>query len=126
VNIKDSRLDTSPYGSGIAIDHNNNVSITNCEIARNGYYGILVSESKNVSIKNNLIEANDRSGVMAEFLQIGSENITVNNNIIRYNAGYGVESYVVKNSKVEHNTYVGNGNSNEQQKVSDKKFIVME
>jgi parallel beta-helix repeat protein len=126
VDIKDSRLDTSPYGSGIAMDHNHNVSVTNCEIARNGYYGVLISESKNVSIKNNLIEANDRSGVMVEFLHQGSEKISINNNKIQFNNGYGVESYAARNYKINNNIYAGNGNNISQQKPSNKKFIIME
>jgi len=126
VTIKDSRFATSPYGSGIALDQSSGVSLGNCEIARNGYYGILVTESENVSIANNLIEANDRSGVMIEFLQRGSQNIAVSNNLIHFNAGYGVESYAVKNGKVVNNTYAGNGKNKEQQKLSAEKFIVME
>ncbi len=126
VTIKDSRLATSPYGSGVAVDHNTDVSITNCEVARNGYYGVLITESENISVTNNLIEANDRSGVMAEFLQNGSKNITVSNNIIQFNNGYGVESYAVSNGKVMNNNYAGNGNKKVQQKVSAERLIVME
>ena len=126
VTIKDSRLATSSYGSGVAVDHNTDVSIANCEIARNGYYGVLITESKNISVTNNLIEANDRSGVMAEFLQNGSQNITVSNNIIQFNNGYGVESYAVSNGKVLNNNYAGNGNKKEQQRITAEKFIVME
>lgn len=125
VHIKDSRLDTSPYGSGIDIDHNHDVSIINCEIARNGYYGILVSESENISIKNNLIEANDRSGVMVEFLHSGSEKININNNRVQFNNGYGVETYSVRNYEIDNNIYAGNGNNVSQQKLSNEKFIIM-
>lgn len=126
VTVKDSRLDTSPFGSGIAIDHNNDISVMNCEVARNGYYGVLVSESKNVSITKNLIEANDRSGVMVEFLHSGSEKIDINNNKIRFNNDYGVESYAVRNYKIDNNIYAGNGNNQSQQKISKEKFIIME
>ncbi|HET9277397.1 MAG TPA: right-handed parallel beta-helix repeat-containing protein [Flavitalea sp.] len=126
VTVKDSRLVTSPLGAGISLEDCNDASISNCEIARNGYYGILIAESKNISVTGNLIEANDRSGVMAEFLYNGSDNISVANNIIQYNGGYGVESYAVKNVKVEKNTYAGNGNVTEQQKISNDKFILME
>lgn len=126
VTIKDCRLDTSPYGSGIALDHGNNITVANCEIARNGYYGILVSESKNVLIKNNLIEANDRSGVMVEFLHSGSENVSIDHNLIHFNNSYGVESYAARNIKVNNNSYAGNGTKREQQKISTEKFIVME
>jgi parallel beta-helix repeat protein len=126
VTVKDSRLVTSPLGAGISLEDCNDASISNCEIARNGYYGILIAESKNISVTGNLIEANDRSGVMAEFLYNGSDNISVANNIIQYNAGYGVESYAVKKARVEKNTYAGNGNITEQQKISNDKFILME
>ena len=125
INIKDSRLDTSPFGSGIALDHCRDASVTNCEVARNAYYGILIAESKNISVTGNLIEANDQSGVMLEFLSRGSENVTVSKNLILYNNGFGVESYAVRNGKVRDNTYAGNGNTEEQQKVSGNKYILM-
>ena len=125
VTVKDSRLVTSPLGSGVSLEDCNDVSISDCEIARNGYYGILIAESKNVTVTGNLIEANDRSGVMTEFLFSGSDNILVTNNIIQYNAGYGVESYAAKNSKVDKNTYTGNGKVPEQ-RISTEKLILMD
>ena len=124
--IKDSRLVTSPLGAGISIENSADGTITNSEIARNGYYGVLIAESKNITVNRNLIEANDRSGVMTEFLYKGSENITIIENIIQYNAGFGVESYAVKNGKVDKNVYAGNGKNTEQQKISDDKFILMD
>ncbi|HSU52045.1 MAG TPA: right-handed parallel beta-helix repeat-containing protein [Segetibacter sp.] len=126
VDIKDSRFDTSPFGSGIALDHDKNVKVSNCEIARNGHYGVLISESKDVAINANLIEANDRSGVMAEFLDEGCNRVIINNNLIQYNNGFGVESYSAINSKVENNRYFGNGNNTIQQKISDERKIVMQ
>jgi len=108
VKVSGSRLATSPSGSGISLDHCSDVSITNCEIARNGYFGILVAESKHVLLRGNLIEANDSSGVMAEFLFNGNEKITVSGNRIQYNNGYGVEAHVVKNGKTDNNIYEGN------------------
>lgn len=126
VNITGSRLVTSPSGSGISLDHCSDVAVTNCEIARNGYFGVLLAESKNVSLQGNLVEANDLSGVMAEFLFNGNENITISNNRIQYNNGYGVETYAAKNSKTENNVYEGNGNNGSQQKISAEKFILMD
>jgi parallel beta-helix repeat protein len=126
VNISGSRLTTSPNGSGIALDHCNGVSVTNCEIARNGYYGLLLAESKDIVVKGNLIEANDRSGVMAEFLFNGNENVTVSNNRIQFNAGYGVEARAAKNSKAINNIYEGNGNSVSQQKLTAEKLIIIQ
>lgn len=126
ITVRDSRLVTSALGAGISIEDCVDGIVTNCEIARNGYYGVLIAESKNISVSGNLIEGNDRSGVMAEFLNNGSDNISISNNIIQYNAGYGVESYAVKNVKVEKNVYAGNGKAGEQQRISDEKIILME
>ncbi|MEX2234581.1 MAG: right-handed parallel beta-helix repeat-containing protein [Cyclobacteriaceae bacterium] len=123
INILDSRLDTSPYGSGVALSQSMDAEISNCEIARNGYYGILIQECRDILIKGNLIEANDRSGIMAEFLYRGSENINVANNILQYNNGHGVETYAVRKSKLLDNIYAGNREAPE--KISDEKFILM-
>ena len=126
VKVQDSRLATSPHGTGIALDHCSDVSITNNEISRNSYHGVLISESKNIDVKNNLIEANDYCGVMIEFLHSGSENITVSNNIIHFNNGYGIESYAAKNGKQENNTLISNGANTSQQKISTEKQITMQ
>jgi hypothetical protein len=126
VNISGSRLVTSPSGSGLSLDHCSDVSVTNCEIARNGYYGILLAESRHVSVKGNLVEANDLSGIMAEFLFAGNENITISDNRIQYNNGYGVESYAAGNSSTTNNVYEGNGNNTSQQKISAEKYIILD
>lgn len=126
INIKDSRMDTSPFGSGIALDQCSDATINNCEVARNAYYGILIDECNNVSVTSNLIEGNDRSGVMIEYLYNGSDAITVTNNLIHYNNGYGVESYAASKINVINNSYAGNGKTDIQQKISDDKYIIME
>ncbi|TDE14541.1 right-handed parallel beta-helix repeat-containing protein [Dyadobacter psychrotolerans] len=125
VTIKDSRLDTSPFGSGVALGHCRDVLVANSEIARNAWYGVLITESNNVKVENNLIEGNDRSGVMSEFLSSGSENVTVNGNTIQYNNGFGVESYAGKNIRADKNIFAGNGNAAEQQRISSERFIIM-
>jgi len=126
VNISGDRLVTSPFGSGLALDHCSNVSITNCEIARNGYFGVLLSESKNVLLRGNLVEANDHSGIMAEFLFGGNENIAILDNRIQYNNGYGIEMYAAQNSKAGNNVFEGNGDHESQQKISAEKFILLD
>ncbi|HEV8286144.1 MAG TPA: right-handed parallel beta-helix repeat-containing protein [Chitinophagaceae bacterium] len=124
--ITDSRFVTSPYGGGIVLEQVSDVSISNCEIARNGYYGILITECKNILIKNNLIEANDRSGIMAEYLRQGSQNLSITGNLIQFNNGFGVESYAVTNGKYEKNIYTGNGNNMKQEKINIEKNVLME
>jgi parallel beta-helix repeat protein len=127
VNIRDSRLDTSPLGCGIALTNCSDVTITNCETARNGWYGILVSESRNISVTGNLIEANDADGIMVQYLYGGCENIVINNNLIHYNDGFGLASYAAKNLSSSGNRYAGNGgNLKSNEKISAEKYILME
>ncbi|RPD39892.1 right-handed parallel beta-helix repeat-containing protein [Chitinophaga barathri] len=126
VTIRNSRMDTSPFGSGIAVLHSAAVHIDHNEVARNAFYGILVSESSQVQITDNLVEANDRSGVMLEYLHSGSRNVTVSNNLIHYNNGFGLESYATTLLKQENNLLGGNGNQSSQQKISNEKYIVMD
>jgi parallel beta-helix repeat protein len=126
VSIKDSRLDTSPHGCGISLANCSDASVTNCELARNAWFGILVTESKNISISGNLIEANDRSGVMIQYLYRGSENVTVSNNLIHYNTGFGLEAYAGKNIRSENNKFAGNGpDQKSNEKISAEKYIIM-
>ncbi len=127
VHIKGSRMDTSPLGCGIALNNCSDISVNNCELARNGWNGLLVSESKYVVISSNLIEANDAEGVMIQFLYAGSENITVSNNVIHYNNGFGVTSYAGKNIKSTNNKFAGNGTDlRSNEKISDEKYIIMQ
>jgi len=123
--VRDSRLDTSPYGSGIALNCCRDVSVSSCEIARNGYDGIVLSECRKISVSGCLIEANDRSGMMAEYLFKGSEDLTVENNCIQFNTGYGLETYAVRRIKTKKNRYAGNGNTTDQELISDEKRIIM-
>jgi parallel beta-helix repeat protein len=126
IDLQDSRLTTSPFGAGISLDHCENVRIRNNEIARNGYYGILIAESRNTEITGNLIEANDRSGIMLEYLYEGNDKLDIRDNNIRFNAGWGVESYATKNLKLLTNDMKQNGNLPEQQKVSSERKILMQ
>lgn len=126
ITIKDSRLDTSPHGCGIALTNCTDATVTNCELARNAWFGLLLTESKNITATGNLIEANDRSGIMAQFLYRGCENVTMSKNLIQYNADFGVESYSGKNIISSGNTFYGNGRdqkSNEM--ISTEKYLII-
>ena len=123
VKIENSRLDTSPHGSGISLVSCNDISIDKCEIARNAYHGILINESNNLKITGCLIEGNNTGGIMNEFLYGGSSGITITGNIIQYNEGYGVESYAARQLVVNNNNFVGNQKG--EQQLSDKKYILI-
>lgn len=125
VTVTGCRLVNSPHGSGLAIAHCWNVGITNSEIARNAWYGLLITESSGLTVEGNLIEANDRSGVMVEYLYKGSANIAIENNIVHYNNGYAVESYAAKNIIENNNTFTGNRSGN-QVLLSNNKQIIMQ
>jgi parallel beta-helix repeat protein len=124
--VKDSRLDTSPNGCGLAFANCSGANVSNCEIARNGWYGLLITECNNISLTGNLVEANDKSGVMAEFLYRGSENIIITDNLIQYNNGFGLESYAVRKISQSGNILEGNGTSELQQKISEEKSLIMQ
>ena len=100
--------------------------MTNCEIVRNAYYGILITESSGITISKNLVEGNDRTGIMIEYLQNGCDKITISNNVVHYNNGFGVEAYAVKNIKSANNVYAGNGKDKAQEKISVEKMIIMD
>jgi hypothetical protein len=59
VEIRNSRFDTSPFGSGIDLNFCRDVTIAGNEAARNALYGIHCFESEKVVETDNLIEAND-------------------------------------------------------------------
>jgi len=125
IEVKNSRLVTSPHGCGIALTACKNVNVESCEIARNAHYGCLINESSEITVSGNLVEGNDKSGIMAEFLSRGSENIEISKNLVHYNNGFGIESYSTKNIKTEGNTLTGNRETN-QQKISMEKYIIMQ
>lgn len=124
--IRDSRFDTSLHGAGVALDHCRSLELKNCEIARNAWHGILLSECSGIDISGNLIEGNDGCGILSEFLYKGSDNLKINKNRIRYNNGYGVETFVVKKLSVSGNNYDRNGKSSEQEHLCGALTLQME
>ncbi|MDR1369193.1 MAG: right-handed parallel beta-helix repeat-containing protein, partial [Dysgonamonadaceae bacterium] len=83
--IRNSRFDTSPWGSGIDLSFGKNVIITGNEAARNTLSGIRCTESENVHITGNLIEGNNRDGISLDTLLDGSKGIETDNNLLQLN-----------------------------------------
>lgn len=126
IRINACRLDGSPYGCGAALSGCTKAEISGCEIARNGWHGILLSECTSVSVTGNTIEASDNSGIMSEYLYRGNENITITGNTIWYNEGYGIESYSARRLTESGNRLEGNGSSELQVKISEQKELIMD
>lgn len=123
--IRDSRFDTSISGCGIALDNCFDITVERCEIARNAWFGMLMSTSENVTATGNLIEGNSNSGIMSEFLFSGCRDLTITDNIIQYNNGYGVEAYGAEKITSKDNQYHLNGQSMQQENISATHQVVM-
>lgn len=121
VMIRDSRLDTSPDGAGISLNACEGVSCTGNEVARNAYYGIVVSESKNVTVNDNLLEGNDSTGIMLECLYEGSDSVRIRGNLVRFNGGNAIASYGTTHLELGHNACIGNGTF--RGSISDKNQV---
>lgn len=113
IEISGSRLSTSPAGCGLAVDHCEQLVMRDCEISRNGWDGILIAESRTLRFSGNLIEANDRNGLNAEWLHAGSSGLTVMGNRIQYNTAHGLKASAVKGWSASGNRLEGNGKGGE-------------
>lgn len=89
--VVDSRLDTSPWGCGLDLSHSRDVTVVNCEMARNGLHGIRITESENIRLNDSLVEGNDGSGIALTFQMDGSRDIQIRENVVRNNGGSGIE-----------------------------------
>lgn len=87
--VTDSRLDDSPWGSGLAVSFSRDVTVKNTEAARNGAYGIQVADSEGVRIDGNLVEGNDRGGIDVVKLYDAPKRVEQTGNISRNNGGAG-------------------------------------
>lgn len=124
--IKDSRLDTSIRGCGLVLDHCKSLKVENCEIARNGWHGILIAECHNSEIKSCLIEGNDGCGIMGEYLHGGSSGIQIQQNTIQYNNSYGIQAFAMKKTNINGNLYRWNGKKEQQEYLSPDKKLQLE
>jgi len=124
--IKDCRLDTSLKGAGLAADFCSDVVVSSCEVARNGWYGIVIAECDRLAIERCLIEASDSSGICLSFLLRGSTDVSVVGNRIQYNRGYGLESHRTGNLRSHGNTYDLNARRDPLELISDQPSLILE
>ena len=104
--VKNSRFDTSPWGSGIDLSFSKNVIISGNEAARNTLSGIRCTESENIQVIDNLTEGNDEHGILMEALMDGCKAVTIKNNLSQNNGKFGI--IVEKNQAVVENNITKN------------------
>jgi parallel beta-helix repeat protein len=108
--VRDSRFDTSPWGSGLELSFGSDMTITNNETARNARTGIHVTGSHGVRIYGNLTEGNDRDGIVTDALMDGCREVEISGNLSRNNGGSGIKMNQTSDGWVTNNSVLDNGN----------------
>jgi len=121
--IIDSRFDTSPWGNGIDLSNSSDISVSNCEMARNALNGIKIADCSNIKITGNLSEGNDCNGIVFEALVDGSNIIDVQGNLSHYNGMNGILIEHVIKGTVRKNILTGNGQGDNVKLLESEKII---
>lgn len=85
VTISGSRFDDSMWGCGVAIVFGRDVTIRDCEIARNQLDGVVIAESRQVSVTDCLAEGNGGAGIAQETWMEANQDVVAKSNILRNN-----------------------------------------
>jgi parallel beta-helix repeat protein len=109
--VTGSRLDDSPWGSGLDLSQSRDITISNNEAGRNALHGIRATESQNVRVRGNLVEGNDGAGIRFDALMDGCRDIEVRDNLARNNGSFGIEIGGGAGGAVRNNTVSDNGQS---------------
>ncbi len=83
--ISGSRFDDSMWGHGVAVIFGRDVTVRDCELARNQIDGVMVAESGQVTVEGCLAEGNGGAGIAQEVWMDPNHGITTRNNICRNN-----------------------------------------
>jgi hypothetical protein len=108
--VRDSRFDTSPWGSGIEVSRSRDVTVAGDEAARNALHGIHAADSRNVRVMDNLVEGNDGSGIAFDALMDGCREVQISGNLSRNNGGSGIKMNQTSDGWVTNNSVLDNGN----------------
>jgi hypothetical protein len=85
VTVSGSRFDDSMWGHGIAVIFGRDVTIRDCEVARNQLDGVMIAESRQITVEDCLAEGNGGAGIAEETWMEPNLDITARNNIMRNN-----------------------------------------
>lgn len=83
--ISGSRFDDSMWGHGIAVIFGRNVTILDCELARNQLDGVMIAESRQVAVEKSLAEGNSGAGISQEIWMDRNQDIALKDNTLRNN-----------------------------------------
>ena len=89
VAISGSRFADSMWGHGIAIIFGHDVSIKDCEIARNALDGVMIAESRQVTVEGCLAEGSGGAGIAQETWMDADQGVIERDNILRNNVVAG-------------------------------------
>lgn len=107
--VCDSRLDDSPWGSGLNLIHSQDIQVLNNEAARNTRHGVRCTESQDIHINGNLAEGNDGWGILCDVLMHGCRGVEIVDNIVQNNARGGIEVYRTGETRLQNNRLRDNG-----------------
>ncbi len=85
VTVRGSRLSDSIFGNGVALSFGSDVTIRDCEIARNGLAGVRVAESGQVAVEGCLAEGNGGAAVAEETWMVPNREVVTKNSTVRNN-----------------------------------------
>jgi hypothetical protein len=85
VSISGSRLCDSIGGCGVALSFGREITIRNCELARNGLDGVRIAESQKITIEACLAEGNSGFGIAQETWMEPNRGVELRGNILRNN-----------------------------------------
>jgi len=89
VAISGSRFADSMWGHGIGIIFGHDVSIKDCEIARNALDGVMIAESRQVTVEGCLAEGSGGAGIAQETWMDADQGVIERDNILRNNVVAG-------------------------------------
>lgn len=124
--VRDSRLDTSLKGAGLHLAHARGVRVLSCEVARNGWFGILAEECTDLTISGCLLEGNDAAAIHLAYQSQGSDQVSITGNTMQYNNGYALESYRTKRLHQADNRHVLNTLRPAQELISADPVLLLE
>lgn len=85
VTLSGSRFDDSMWGHGVAVIFGRDVTIRDCEIARNQLDGVMIAESHQITVENCLAEGNGGDGIAQVTWMKRNRGVMAGNNILRNN-----------------------------------------